>query len=275
MLHRWRPTTPRPRSILPGIGEEAARFWSKGGFDDIVDIDDLLDELHNYAVLQGFISPNHEHLSNFVELRDLFTRGRAVPTTTVRRFKSLLVGRRDMADALTKYIQTDHPAPSSDPATLRQTTLDPVGFGRDLVDLQADYVPGTRGWVFAAVEAWMALLSADAHHRAFWLQGPARLGKSAIAAQLVVRYGGESGGELPSGNKLLAAHFFCKHDDEGRNSPRRMLATLAFRLAVQVPAVAAVWDGMLADAGTRAEIARHVSGKGRRGGGKRQPRGRL
>jgi tetratricopeptide (TPR) repeat protein len=248
----------------PHVGEEAARFWSKFGFDFTVNVDDLLSALHTWAAAMKLVEPDSgdADLVRNTKLRTFFTQGCEYPTASVQRFRSFVLGKRDMADALAKYTQADRAsAPSSDPATLRQTTLDPVGFGRDLIDLQADYVPGTRGWVFAAVEAWMALLGGDVHHRAFWLQGPAGLGKSAIAAQLVVRYGGESGGELPKGNKLLAAHFFCKHDDEARNSPHRMLATLAFRLAAQVPAVAAVWDGMLADEGTRAELGRHVSGK--------------
>lgn len=115
--------------------------------------------------------------------------------------------------------------------------------GADLARHVSVFQEGTREWVFKDIEAWAVLPSTAANHRVFWLKGTGGLGKSVIAAQLVKHYGSdssaESGGEAvahtPSSPLNLAAYFFCKHDDQARNDPRRVVATLAFRLGSMLP----------------------------------------
>ena len=243
--------------LAGALGDEAARFWHSNNFGAKVDVDDLVDALCSHVASTGATAADPDEAP---ELLAFFTRGRDLQVTSVQRFQRFLTGSPSLAAAVEKYTTTTGGAPPADLSHLRKATLQPVSFGDDLVRLQSDFVAGTRAWVFDLVETWMALPPGDVHHRALWLQGPAGLGKSAVAAQLVVRYGGEGGGEeAPARARLLAAHFFCRHDDDARNSVRRVLATLAFRLAAQVPAVGAVWDRMLADEAMRSKAAACVS----------------
>lgn len=93
----------------PYVGEEAAHFWLENNFGFQVAIDALLDALHNHAAIRGLIPRDHEHLS-IAALREFFARGRALQTTSVQRFRSLIVGKRNIASALSNFIVASSPA---------------------------------------------------------------------------------------------------------------------------------------------------------------------
>ena len=102
---------------------------------------------------------------------------------------------------------------------------------------QRIYAEGTRLWVLKDLEAWAA---GNPEIGCFWIKGTGGMGKSVISGQCVKRYCEQTNDTLP-----LTAHFFCKYDSVERNDPRIAIATIAFRLASQVPELATVFDEML------------------------------
>ncbi|TPX35663.1 hypothetical protein SmJEL517_g01946 [Synchytrium microbalum] len=78
----------------------------------------------------------------------------------------------------------------------------------------------TRSWLIREIIAWIK----EPNSQVYWLSGVAGAGKSVIAASLVVDC-----------KKDIAANFFCKFDEAGRNDPFTMLNTIAFQLALYFP----------------------------------------
>ena len=66
-------------------------------------------------------------------------------------------------------------------------------------------------------------MQSDPKHRVFVLVAGAGVGKTSIMARLAQR------------DDVIAYHF-CRHDDESRRDPKRMLCSLAYQLAVALPA---------------------------------------
>ena len=83
-------------------------------------------------------------------------------------------------------------------------------------------IPGTRISILDQLAVWADDHSVDAN-RLFWLYGVAGCGKSAVAASISQN--------LDSTGRLTGS-FFCKKDDEDRRDPRRLLAHLAYFLAI-------------------------------------------
>jgi hypothetical protein len=97
----------------------------------------------------------------------------------------------------------------------------------DKVDLEqlSRRSQGTE-WDFSQVRAWLADPSQG---RALCLLAGAGTGKSTVSAALV----DVLSAELPEGH--AAAHHFLKHSDARRLDPVRLVKSLAFQLAVQIP----------------------------------------
>eukprot|EP01147_Barroeca_monosierra_P002089 gene2089-7999_t len=168
--------------------------------------------------------------------------------------------------------------PAKNVNNLLRETLQPVTFGEDLVQHQQAFVEGTREWVFADFEAWSSLSPEENQHRVFWIRGTGGLGKSVIAAQLVNRYGIYQDDENQSQTDIgydhtkgcsqansesvsrpkISAYFFCKHDHANRNDPRKVIATLAFRLASQHQNFRNVLHASLCDPLQRKTIHAHA-----------------
>ncbi|KAJ1539659.1 hypothetical protein HK405_012599, partial [Cladochytrium tenue] len=94
--------------------------------------------------------------------------------------------------------------------------------------LVEQYVQGTRAWLVAEVEDFVAG-ETDAAKRVMWIKGQAGVGKSVISALVADR--------LQQCNNLGAV-FFCKHGDARLNSAYTLIRTVAFSLCQWSPAFA-------------------------------------
>ncbi|KAJ1547522.1 hypothetical protein HK405_005633, partial [Cladochytrium tenue] len=94
--------------------------------------------------------------------------------------------------------------------------------------LVEQYVQGTRAWLVAEVEDFVAG-ETDVAKRVMWIKGQAGVGKSVISALVADR--------LQQCNNLGAV-FFCKHGDARLNSAYTLIRTVAFSLCQWSPAFA-------------------------------------
>ena len=83
-------------------------------------------------------------------------------------------------------------------------------------------LPGTRQLLLDRISSCKAG-SSDATPRGFWLYGVAGSGKSFVANTVAHRIDNTVGFDLPC--------FMCKQDDEHLSKPRKVLPTLAHRIA--------------------------------------------
>jgi hypothetical protein len=86
-------------------------------------------------------------------------------------------------------------------------------------------IPGTRQHVIEALQRWFDDPSSE---RIFWLHGPIGVGKSAIAQTVA---------HTTDGRDKVAATFFFSRSDPSRNDGCRLFATLAWQLAISIPAI--------------------------------------
>ncbi|KAF8152214.1 hypothetical protein B0H34DRAFT_109844 [Crassisporium funariophilum] len=84
--------------------------------------------------------------------------------------------------------------------------------------------PETRVAVLAAIMAWVVNLERESS--AMWLHGPAGAGKSAIARSIA---------EQCAALGLLIASFFFSRLADGRNNTERLISTIAYQLAQNIP----------------------------------------
>ena len=98
---------------------------------------------------------------------------------------------------------------------------------------------GTRGFVDEAFASW---LQDPDGSRLFWLLAGPGMGKSVTMAHLRQQFDHQA---------LFACHF-CRHDIEERGEPVRMILSLAYQLAQQLPA----YRGLLEAAKSRFEALR-------------------
>ncbi|KAJ3038570.1 hypothetical protein HDV00_000500 [Rhizophlyctis rosea] len=87
--------------------------------------------------------------------------------------------------------------------------------------LRMMHVEGTRGWLLEKVNAWVKG-NVQQTSRVMWLKGGAGVGKSLIASLV---------SDTLQSTHSLASTFFCKHDDQSRNDPGRLINTIAYGLA--------------------------------------------
>ncbi len=83
--------------------------------------------------------------------------------------------------------------------------------------------PGTRVEILNTIAEWIQ--NTDSRQRIFWLNGPAGVGKSAIAQTIA-----ES-----CRDKELAASFFFQRNTMYCNMANRLFPTLAWQLAMSIP----------------------------------------
>ena len=99
--------------------------------------------------------------------------------------------------------------------------LQPLTFEAELKDYGSRFVPGTRQWVFDAIDKWLA--DHETSRCRVLLGGPG-FGKTAIVAQLCAT----------RPDAVVGVHL-CRHNDNGKRDPRRMVCTLAHQLAQALP----------------------------------------
>ncbi|TFK18757.1 hypothetical protein FA15DRAFT_627662 [Coprinopsis marcescibilis] len=84
------------------------------------------------------------------------------------------------------------------------------------------------GWVFGTIPRPTTATSRAPNWTWLWLSGPAGAGKSAIQQTIAERC--DAAG-------VLAASFFFSHQSAERDNPRKLVATLAYQIALKVPEV--------------------------------------
>ena len=98
-------------------------------------------------------------------------------------------------------------------------TLQPIEFSADILQLSRDFTG--REWVFAEVDNWLANPDGS---KVFWITGAPGVGKSAIAAW------------LREHRREIAAFHFCDAQSEEKRNPVKMVRSIAYQLATQLPA---------------------------------------
>lgn len=96
--------------------------------------------------------------------------------------------------------------------------LEPLEFRADILALLKKFTG--RQWVFAAINDWLAKRDAT---RVFWITGGPGIGKSAISAW------------LRENQPEIKAFHFCDNADEFKRDPLRLVRTLVYQLATQLP----------------------------------------
>ncbi|KAF8159157.1 hypothetical protein B0H34DRAFT_391843 [Crassisporium funariophilum] len=84
--------------------------------------------------------------------------------------------------------------------------------------------PGTRGAILAKIMSWIK--KDQRKDFIMWLFGPAGAGKSALAQTIA---------EMCFEQGLLLATFFFSRTTPGRNSEKRLIATIAYQIAIAIP----------------------------------------
>ncbi|KAJ3332020.1 hypothetical protein HDU76_001528 [Blyttiomyces sp. JEL0837] len=100
--------------------------------------------------------------------------------------------------------------------------LQPVVFRSNLEKFKNEYVQNTRMWAIKEVHQWLTEKTTPL----LWLNGGAGLGKSIIAFLISAN--------LPTGFNLGSV-FFCKYDDNATNNAIRIVSTIAFDIASNIP----------------------------------------
>lgn len=219
-------------------GAEAVSLWQKVTNTNEAKLETLVDALFSCAKRAKTLPAQYTNMvggRNCEQLMTLFSGGGRWETVSVFAFSDFLGDERSVAAAVAAHlertaVEAQIASPTLSAAELR-LILHPVEAGDDLVRHHSNYFPGTREWVFQEIANWVKLPKDNENHRVFWLQGTGGLGKSVIAGQLVKRFFQRS--DTPW---QLAAYVFCKHDDAARNEPRRVVTTVAYWLAMSVPA---------------------------------------
>lgn len=81
--------------------------------------------------------------------------------------------------------------------------------------------PGTRVNILEEIFDWLN----NSDEKILWMSGPAGAGKSALAQEVA---------EKSAQNSILAASFFFYHAGPGRNSPSRLVASIAYQVAIAI-----------------------------------------
>ena len=226
-----------PLRALKGA-EDAVRFWSQRRFGPSVDVATMAASLLRLAKEAGSVTKLHlkiprrwPHFRDLCEALDDNGDDVTKPVELANFIQDALTVEETVNDFIA-IVEQVSPGPQKESRRSLSAVLRPVSMGGDLAKHYTRYEEGTRGFFFKDVDKW-ASSRAPSKRRAFWIKGTGGLGKSVIAAQVVKR------GEDPGAACWVAAHFFCKHDDGARNSPRRAVGTLAAQLAQRLPEMAA------------------------------------
>ncbi|KAJ3141984.1 hypothetical protein HK100_004465 [Physocladia obscura] len=104
-----------------------------------------------------------------------------------------------------------------------QSWLQPVDFSSDIENYGSEYVEGTREWVDNVFSEWQI-----SNEPFLWLCAGAGTGKSLIAYKVSVS---------PPPNYTLGSMFFCRHNDEQKNSVVKIVSSMAWDLGNRFPEI--------------------------------------
>ena len=109
----------------------------------------------------------------------------------------------------------------------------------EILALSQRKMAGSREWLLGEegrLTTWICSNhSNDSKEQVLWLMSVAGAGKSVIAASLL---------QLLKDKGSLGAYFFCKHNDEYRNSTVNVVKNMAYQLAKCYPEVAIALDNL-------------------------------
>lgn len=105
--------------------------------------------------------------------------------------------------------------------------LAPLEFDADILHHLRGFVG--RQWVFNTISAW---LEDTCPSRVFWLLGAPGVGKTAISAKLSAEF------------REIGGMHLCKYGHSQKGNPRRVVTSLAYQLATQLPAYQEVLAAM-------------------------------
>ena len=106
--------------------------------------------------------------------------------------------------------------------------LKPLDFSREINDRVASFIPGTRDWLIADFDSWLAQPAGTEGSRAFVILANPGMGKSSVAAKLCVER-----------SRAVVANHFCRAENVLTRDVHRMIQSLAAQLARCLPAIAA------------------------------------
>ncbi|KAI8611683.1 WD40-repeat-containing domain protein [Chytriomyces sp. MP71] len=101
--------------------------------------------------------------------------------------------------------------------------LQPIDFATDIENYAAEYVSGTRQWIAEYLEEWLV-----SNERVMWINGGAGTGKSMISYYVSAQ---------PPSGYMLGSVFFCRHNDNQKSSPQKIVSTIAWDLCKLFPSL--------------------------------------
>ncbi|KAI9333764.1 hypothetical protein DFJ73DRAFT_963069 [Zopfochytrium polystomum] len=113
--------------------------------------------------------------------------------------------------------------------------LKPVDFSREARFYKEQYVQGTRKWISVPLRMWL-----DSDDRVHWLCGAAGTGKSIIAWLVAEQK------EIQLPEYTVGSVFYCRHNDEHKRNPARIVSTMVWDLSKLFPSVRKVADQVMA-----------------------------
>ena len=106
--------------------------------------------------------------------------------------------------------------------------LEPLDFSREIRERVAAFTPGTRDWLIADFDNWLAQPEGAEDRRVFFILAGAGMGKSCVAAKLCVER-----------SRVVAACHFCRAANADTRNVHRLIKSLAAQLARRLPEMAA------------------------------------
>eukprot|EP01031_Cornospumella_fuschlensis_P025267 gene25267-30511_t len=200
--------------------QEALRLHLKQGMRIVMVYESL-------SAKGGLIDPNNSKINVWAYLQQAPS-----DLQTIFNDNECLLYERDvaLAQAMTKRILQM--------AGIDRSGLPAVHFSMHEIPVMKakDFVPGTRKWIFDAVDQWLANGESS---NCFALVGAAGVGKSVVMAEFCRRNGESLKRFLPAnpvtGRYNVVGYHFFKHDDMRLNSGRNAVLALGLQLCSNIP----------------------------------------
>ncbi|KAI8800189.1 hypothetical protein BJ742DRAFT_860233 [Cladochytrium replicatum] len=124
---------------------------------------------------------------------------------------------REIESGTGLQIQIDDTIP--DHAKKLKLLLNPIDFNRDIDQYKAAFVEGTRSWLAERIQQWL-----ESDEQIMWLTGGAGVGKSIMAWMVANRV---------VSSAEVGAQFYCRYNNADKNSPHKLVTSVAYQLALK------------------------------------------